>query len=85
MRPHPLLTLLAVALVFGVWSCQTPIPEPRPGYALCGPCAAAGDLGCIEVKMGPDAIQAQVDGETYWFCSTVCRDQFLADATPAGR
>lgn len=68
---------LAALLGLGVWSCQTPIPEPRPGYAICGPCADAGDLGCVEVKMGPEAAQARVNGQTWWFCSEICRDQFL--------
>jgi len=69
--------LLTSLLAFGVWSCQTPIPVPRPGYAICGPCAEAGDLGCVEVKMGADGVQAQINGQTYWFCSEICRYKFL--------
>ena len=76
---------LVAMLLIGAASCATPIPAPRPGYALCTPCAEAGDLGCIEVKMTPEAVQLQLDGQTAWCCREECRDPFLEDRRAAGR
>lgn len=33
----------------------------------------------MKVAMGDDAITADYEGKTYYFCSTQCRDQFLED------
>jgi xanthine dehydrogenase accessory factor len=45
--------------------------EPQPGTAVDPVCG-------MTVLMIDSTIHAEVDGETFWFCCTGCRDTFLA-------
>jgi xanthine dehydrogenase accessory factor len=45
---------------------------PEPGTAIDPVCG-------MTVLMSEATVHAEVDGQTYWFCSTGCRDAFLAD------
>ena len=49
-------------------------PAPRPLRAVDPVCG-------MTVTIGPESIQAVVDGTEYWFCSPGCRDSFVADNT----
>jgi xanthine dehydrogenase accessory factor len=44
---------------------------PQPGTAVDPVCG-------MTVLMSDSIIHAEVDGQTYWFCCTGCRDTFLA-------
>jgi xanthine dehydrogenase accessory factor len=45
---------------------------PQPGAAVDPVCG-------MTVLMSDPTIHAEVDGQTYWFCCTGCRDAFLTD------
>jgi len=75
----PLSILLAI-----LPACRTPAEEAeriaaRPGHAVCAVCQCDGDLGCMDVEVGPRTPQTELDGRTYYFCSETCRTAFLAN------
>lgn len=72
-----LVGLLLLAGVTPLAGCVAPPSAPAPGHAFCPVCRCDGDLACLDVRIGPDTPTAVVDGTTYYFCSSECRDDFL--------
>jgi YHS domain-containing protein len=69
------------ALVAALPACRSAAEEAqlihaRPGHAVCTVCQCTGDLGCMDVEVGPETPQAQFEGRTYYFCSETCRAAF---------
>jgi xanthine dehydrogenase accessory factor len=48
------------------------VAAPQPGTAIDPVCG-------MTVLISESTVHAEVDGQTYWFCCTGCRDAFLAD------
>jgi YHS domain len=53
--------------------------DARPGHAVCAVCRCDGDLGCMDVVIGPQTPHAEFGGRTYYFCSDSCRTAFERD------
>ena len=75
---------IAGALVAALPACRSAAEEAqlihaRPGHAVCTVCQCTGDLGCMDVEVGPKTPQAQYEGRTYYFCSETCRAAFERD------
>jgi YHS domain-containing protein len=88
LRPalRPALRSIALAVAAAVVSvaCRSTGEEARriearPGHAVCSVCRCTGDLGCMDVEVGPTTPHATYQGQTYWFCSCSCRDDFERD------
>ena len=87
----PLAVALPVLAMLPLLFCATACHGPATGPAItrdangelwaeCPICRFHCDLACLRVAVRPDAPHADVDGETYYFCSEECRCQFVADS-----
>ena len=54
------------------------LADDRP-HARCLPCVREGDMPCIDVRVDADTPCVEWRGRTYYFCSAVCRREFLKD------
>ena len=55
-------------------------PMTRTGLlTVLAPETAIDPVCGMSVEIGPDAISAEVDGETVWFCCPACRRAYVAD------
>jgi xanthine dehydrogenase accessory factor len=55
-------------------------PMTRTGVlTVLAPETAIDPVCGMTVEIGPDAISAEVDGETVWFCCPACRRAYVAD------
>jgi xanthine dehydrogenase accessory factor len=55
-------------------------PMTRTGLlTVLAPETAIDPVCGMTVEIGPDAISAEVDGETVWFCCPACRRAYVAD------
>jgi YHS domain-containing protein len=57
----------------------SPAVEPRVEIGAAEPEMAVDPVCGMEVDPADAAATASVDGVTHYFCSTGCRDHFLAD------
>lgn len=59
-------------------SCESPTPRSHASddMARCRPCAAEGDLACVDVDVAADTPRFAHDGVTYFSCSIECRKTF---------
>jgi len=79
--PSTRTAILAAALFAASLACHSPAEEAeviaaRPGHAVCTVCQCTGDLGCMDVEIGPNTPHAEFGGRTYYFCSEACRADF---------
>ena len=72
------LPALCLALVLALAACRSAAPHDGPS-AECPVCKHEGDLACLCVHVEADTPRCECDGETYYFCSEQCREDFLAD------
>lgn len=82
MRPHDLsgtgrAALVALALLAALTACTSNRPYDGP-VDECPVCRVEGDLACLEVRVDDRTPTCTCDGRTYHFCSTDCREAFLA-------
>ena len=76
----PALTRTIFALPILFLGCCAASPPPIAGVtADCPVCKHEGDLACVCVRIEPDTPRCECGGETYYFCSVECRDDFAAD------
>jgi YHS domain-containing protein len=53
-----------------------PKPDGKP-HAECLVCKYNADLACVDVAVENDTPSCQCNGQTYYFCSDVCRAAFM--------
>ena len=70
---------VALSILAEVVTVVRSAPRPRSGSAPATEPATAIDPVCgMTVTTTPDTPHLVVDGQTYWFCRTQCRDAFAA-------
>jgi len=72
---------IAVAILAELvaWRHTLPVPDHAPAAA---PAEAVDPVCGMTVAVAPDAVSAEHDGTTYYFCCPGCRSRFLADPAP---
>ena len=72
---HVLSAVAALALLSG---CATLDSAHSSGpTATCWVCTHNNDLACVIVHLKDTTPRAEYEGQTYYFCSEGCRDEFL--------
>jgi len=72
-------SLALAALPFVASACHVAGRAPDDGpSAECPVCKYCGDLACLRVHLEQDTPRCECRGETYYFCSDECRQDFEA-------
>jgi len=75
-RPIAALSLL-LAMMAGCASNGTAPDDSAHGpHARCMVCEHNADLACVDVAVDSKTPQYMYQGQTYYFCSEQCRDEF---------
>ena len=69
-----LTTILIMSIITGIVCIGAAMAEQEPNKALCTVCAVHGETELEKVKA-----KTTYEGESYYFCSDHCKEQFDID------
>jgi YHS domain-containing protein len=69
--------VLAAGLASGLGACASSAPAVTGPTAECPVCRHEGDLACVCVHVEPETPKCDCAGQTYYFCSEQCREDFV--------